>query len=385
MKTHVPTTHPPASQVDEDARELEAFIQSQDAVELQAALWATRRHEGLDPAGEAAFQQWLAEDPRHGEAYEELERSFDRVRDLPDADVQSLKARLDERSPLSAPPPGRPADPPRVRGRTRGLESPGRRSWMLDITRLFPPVATAAGVAALVGGGWIGWSEWSNQPTFSRTFATERGEQRSIDLPDGSTLQLDTATRVQVSLYRQRREVRLIDGQAMFSVQHDAALPFEVLAGATRVTVVGTRFSVRHTRTGLDAGKTVAAVESGLVRVGRIEVPDDVASVLLRAGQGVTADSKGRLEPVVSIASGGVGAWRARRVSFNDTPLALALAEFERYGSTGLVIEDPAVGALRLGGSFDLRQVGLFAQALPQLLPVRLEQRGTVTVISAER
>lgn len=391
MKTHAPPTHATAPREDEDARELEPFVRSQDAAELQAALWATRRHEGLDPMEQVEFERWLAEDPRHGEAYEELEKSFDHVRDLPDADVQSIKAGLDAHDPMSGTAVVRPTGRLKPRGPLPGLVSPGRRAWMLDLTRLFPPVATAAGVAALVGGGWVGWDRWSSQPTYARTFVSERGQILGVDLPDGSALQLDTATQVQVSLYRQRREVRLIEGQVMFSVQGDAVAPFDVLAGSTRVSVVGTRFSVRHTRDGLDAGKTVVAVEEGRVRVSdsRGAAEQDVSGkgsgVVLTAGQGVTAHGDGRLDAVVSLAAGGVGAWRARRVSFSDTPLAEALAEFERYGHTGLVILDPSVRALRVGGSFDLRQVGLFAQALPHMLPVRLEQQGAVTVIAAAK
>jgi len=76
-----------------------------------------------------------------------------------------------------------------------------------------------------------------------------------------------------------------------------------------------------------------------------------------------------------------VAAWRTGRISFNDTPLTEALAELERYGNTGLVVLDPTVGALRLGGSFNVRQVDALAQALPSLLPVRLERRHGVVEI----
>jgi transmembrane sensor len=68
-------------------------------------------------------------------------------------------------------------------------------------------------------------------------------------------------------------------------------------------------------------------------------------------------------------------AWRAGRVVLNDTPLGDAVAEFERYFDTGLVVPDPAVAALRLNGSFDLRQAGAFKRALPEVLPVRLQTR----------
>lgn len=202
---------------------------------------------------------------------------------------------------------------------------------------------------------------------------------------------LDTATQAEVRLYRDRREVRLIDGQAMFTVHADASQPFHVLAGFTRVTVVGTRFSVRHTRSGLGDGDTRVAVEEGRVRVRR-RVPDgdgaftDTSELVeLTAGQRVAADAGGRIGPVARLAVAAVAPWREGRVSFEDTPLSQALAEFERYGDTRLVVHDPAVAALRIGGSFELRHLATFAQVLPQMLPVRLQPQrdGTTEIVSA--
>ncbi|MFS2055731.1 iron dicitrate transport regulator FecR, partial [Variovorax sp. CT11-76] len=74
--------------------------------------------------------------------------------------------------------------------------------------------------------------------------------------------------------------------------------------------------------------------------------------------------------------------WREGRANFENTPLAQALAEFERYGPTGLTVRDPAVAAMRINGSFDLRQFGAFAKALPQVLPVRLQPREGTTEIA---
>lgn len=379
MKNQLASPHDVA-QDDADAREFDAYARTQDAAELQAALWASRRHDGLDAAAEAEFQQWLAADPVHGELYDELDGSLDGVRLLPGDSIQSLRATVQEdaRARVAAVPPRR-APSPASRG---SPASPGRRNWLLDLGRLVPQAALAGTAVAVVGGGWLGWAHWRGQPIFEKHYATARGQSLNIDLPDGSALQLDAATQAQVRLYRDHREVRLLDGQAMFIVSSNAAQPFHVLAGETRVVVVGTRFSVRHTRSGIDAGKTTVAVESGRVRVSALASVEG-AGVELTAGQGVTADDAGRLAPVVEVAAGGVAAWRQGRVSFTDTPLAQALAEFERYGDTGLVVRDPAVGALRLGGSFSLREVGTFAQALPVLLSVRLERRGGVTEVVA--
>ena len=59
------------------------------------------------------------------------------------------------------------------------------------------------------------------------------------------------------------------------------------------------------------------------------------------------------------------------------------MAQFERYGDTGLVIRDPDVAAMRVKGSVDTRQAADFGAALPLVLPVRLRQHGGVTEIVA--
>lgn len=378
-----PTRDTVSAQDESDAREFDAYARTQDPVLLRAALWATRRSEELDVAEEAEFQAWLNAAPEHAQAYGEMDRSIAPVRELPGDRVQALSAALRPPSPAAtAQEAARPALCP------ARPASPDRRAWMAGIGRFFPQAAMAMAVVALVGGGWLGWNDYRGQPTFANDYATARGQRLNVDLPDGSKLQLDVATQAQVRLYRDRREVRLLEGQAMFAVHADSQQPFDVLAGAVRVTVVGTRFAVRHTRTGLDAGKTVVQVESGRVRVvrdtpsGESTANKALAPIELTAGQSVAADAAGQLQPVVSIPTGSVAAWRQGRISFSDTPLAEALAEMERYGDTGLVVSDPTVGALRLGGSFDLRQIGAFTQALPALLPVRLERRnGQVEIV----
>ena len=237
--------------------------------------------------------------------------------------------------------------------------------------------ALAFAVVLACGGGYLAWDHWQRLPVFTQQFASARGQQLDITLPDGSRLRLDTATRAEVTLYRTRREVRLPEGQAVFQVRKDAARPFDVLAGPLRVTVIGTRFSVRHTPGMTDDGGVRVAVEEGRVRVARA----DANAIELGAGQQVASDASGRLGSIAPVTAAGIAPWREGRISFQDTPLSAAIAEFERYGPTGLVIADPEVGALRLTGTFDPMRTGNFKLALPRVLPVQLRAQGDVVEI----
>lgn len=356
-----PTTlQPPTSLHDEaDARAFSTYAHTQDPLDVEAATWATRRQNGLDAAGEAAFQFWLRANPTHADAFDSMQASFARVRALP----PEVRVHLQGARPAT---------------QSAAPFSPTRRHWLRG-------AALAGSACVVMGGAWLGWQQWQQQEQFAQSFAAARGQRRSVALPDGSTLELDASTQVAVRFTRARRAVQLADGQAMFSVQANAGQPFDVLAGALRITVVGTRFSVRHVGAGLDAGQTVVAVEEGRVRVQPLLGASPSGGVLLTAGQSVRGDVAGHLDTITSVSPAAVAPWRNGRISFTDASLAEALAEFERYGDTGLLLRDPAVAALRFGGSFDVQQVRSFTQALPQLLPVRLVQTGASTEIVSKR
>jgi transmembrane sensor len=373
---------------DDDEREFEAFARDQDPLDIEAATWVVRRHEGLDAQAEAELQAWLDADPRHAEALVEMDALRGDVQQIPDNDVAALKASLSEGQQSAAMPPtpvpalALPDTRPTGReNRQRRAGTCGGLPWW---PAWLPQALTACAAVAIVAGAWLAWQHWLQQPDFEQTYATARGELLRVTLPDaatqGSIMQMDTATRTTARLFRDHREVVLEDGQAMFIVHPDKQRPFHVLTGNMRITVVGTRFSVRHTQSGLDAGQTVVAVEQGHVRVAKEagEAPLD-----LTAGQMVVADASGHLGPVKNIAPSAVANWREERLSFDQTPLAEAIAEFERYVHTGLVVHDPAVAALPVGGSYSLKEFQRFAESLPKVLPVRLVRHGAVTEVVA--
>ncbi|QGZ65159.1 FecR family protein [Paraburkholderia acidisoli] len=336
-------------------------------IEAQAAAWFVRRQgdaHGRRQGGagdEAAFRAWLGEHPAHGAAYEQIANAWQALDRLPAHEIARWRAEAHEQAKAGA--------------EARALASPGRRAFV-------PRFALAGTAFALLGGGALAWRLWETTPTFSASYETPRGAFQTVSLPDGSKLDLDTDTRVEARLYRHRREVRLVRGQAMFAVRSNAGCPFEVLARGVTVTVVGTRFAVRCTETGLEHGNVRVAVEEGRVRVaagsasaaGSVPAQQDV--VELTAGQAVATDASGALRAIGTIPAADVAAWRDHRVTFDNTTLLRALQEFERYGATNVRVDAPAVAAMRLTGSFDVRQASRFVYALPRVLPVRLRARG---------
>lgn len=358
----------------------EALLDELSAIEFEALRWSVRASDGLSPSARAELLAWLQAAPAHRAAFEDMAGVMDAIDAIPPAGTARLRATvaIDNAQASSATgikaPPVPAADP----------APPTAPSTTPRPTRRLFPLALAGLVAlAMLGGGWFRWDQWQRAPVFSQQFATQRGQQLQAHLPDGSRLQMDTATQADVTLYRQRREVRLSEGQVVFEVQRDQDRPFDVLAGGTRVTVLGTRFSVRYTPS-MGSQAVQVAVMEGRVRVAAAQGEHTGASqVDLLPGQVVSADAQGRPGAVARMAPEAMAPWLDQRLNFDNVALATVLAELGRYSGQAVHVASPAVGALPVTAGVDLRNIAGFVQSLPHVLPVRLRARDGATEVVA--
>jgi transmembrane sensor len=248
--------------------------QDPDALRLRQDVleWFVRRHrEDWHAPDEHDFQAWLDADPRHRAAY---------------AQWESRWGALDAISPET------------VALWRRGFQTQGAASG--PTRRGFLGPALALGAAGVAVAGYLGWRQLQAQPVFEQAFATRRGQQLDVPLPEGSRLRLDADTRLEVRLLRDRREATLIGGQAVFTVQSDPARPFDVLAGPLQLRSVGTRFVVRHTPGSAGADAVRVSVQEGLVRVLRRNDRTQNA-LFLAAGQQVQSDAQGVLAEIAAV------------------------------------------------------------------------------------
>ena len=211
----------------------------------------------------------------------------------------------------------------------------------------------------------------------AQSFSTERGEVREVSLADGSTLHINTASKVEVAFTDERRLVRLIEGEAAFDVAHDTARPFDVEAGDTVTRAVGTRFTVRRRQDDVDV-----TVTEGVVAVRGAESPE----TRLSAGHGATI-AQGT---VTASALDGLGiarrtAWQDRMLELDGLTIGEAVAEFNRYRRTPIVISDPAIASLRVGGRFGLMESEQFLAALQSGFGITVSPRpdGAVEIAAA--
>ena len=236
----------------------------------------------------------------------------------------------------------------------RGLKSvpelrlAARRSRVAPATRNF---TLAAGIGLLMlASGWLAWRY------LAAGYRTDIGEQEMVALADGSTVQLNTASAMNVDLNGRARHVTLSRGEAFFNIARDPQRPFIVTAGNSEIRVVGTKFNVL-----IAAGVARVTVLEGHVKVSAVEPSSPFARrgqpakprVLdLLPGQGATiATARPEIE-VGSVDTAKLTAWREGRIYFENETLSAVLHEVNRYTPTPFVLADPAKGNLRLSGVF---------------------------------
>jgi transmembrane sensor len=316
-------------------------------IEQQAADWLARRAGSSWSANDAAqLAAWLDSATAHKVAFLRLDSAWQQA--------NRLKAL------------GAAARPQRAPRRRRDARPDRSRFWMSSMAAGVMLTATLGVLAYL----WL--------PGGS-SFRTAIGVISAVPMSDGSKVTLNTDSQVRISVTQDERRVSLGRGEAFFEVAKDPRRPFVVVAGHCRVIAVGTQFSVWR-----EADEVRVVVTAGRVRVARSDSStDDTPATEVSAGNiahagegGVLVESKQPLEVEETLG------WRRGFLFFHDLPLAQAVAELNRYNPEKIVIDSPAVAAIRISGSFRSTNVSGFVHLLRDGLSINVEQRGTRIVLS---
>lgn len=293
-----------------------------------AAQWAARVDASpLQPEESAALESWLAAHPQHLGAF---------------ARARAVLAHFDDRRLAATPAAATPAP--------KGVT----RRW------LGASMAAAALCAA------IGLSLWRTAP--SEQFSSGTGEVKLVPLADGSTVSLNTRTRIDVRYTEKQRAVELHSGEALFSVAHETDRAFVVTVGEAQVKAVGTSFVVRRM-----PGQAIEI----LVVEGNVEVRygSPVQQALLQAGSSATFSPPDVLRTAL-LAQEEVErrlAWREGMIAFNGETLREAAQEFARYSDVPILIEDAAVASRTVTGWFAARDSVGFAEAIALSMDLHVE------------
>jgi transmembrane sensor len=320
-----------------------ALTREADTRRAAAADWIARlQAPDLDAAEAADFDAWLSTDPAHARVYDaalavtlELEAAAPRIAEA-----------LAEEAPV---------------------RRPASRAWLIGGGL----AAAAALVLAVAPYDLLA-------PTKTETYATAKGQHRTLKLADGSVIEMNAGSRLSVTLERGERRVALPEGEAVFDVAADKARPFLIAAGDRTVRVVGTRFDVRHRGTALSV-----AVERGVVEVRPAE---GAAGRVWRLHPGQRLDAS-QGEPAVqfsAIEPAEAESWRTGRLIFRDQPLAEVVADLNQQFDMPIVLDDPALAATRVSGVLVLDDQAAVVRRLALLAPLKALPSGKGVVLRGD-
>jgi transmembrane sensor len=300
-----------------------------DARREDAAAWVVRLEAGdLGEAEAATFDAWLSAAPANAAAFDAALAVSHAYAAAADEVTLALSQR-----------------------RTAPVRPTNRRALVG-----FGVMAAAAALAVVVA------PEIAGPQT--QTYATAKGERRTVELADGSVVDLNGGARMSVSLGRDGRRVTLDEGQAVFDVAHDARRPFTVAAGDRTIRVVGTQFDVRRL-----GGKVSVTVARGAVEVR----PADGA-----AGKAYRLHPGQRLDHVEGAATTRVAAaeptevlgWRSGRLVYRQQPLSDVIADLNQQFVTPIRLDDAELAATPISGVLVLDDQDAVIRRLALLVPI---------------
>jgi transmembrane sensor len=303
-------------------------FETPESVEREAREWLIRLDGDapLSASENQSFQRWVTRYPSHRVELERLSKFWQSANVLTELAVPLKRA---------------------------SAQTPNR-------ARTFIVAASVILVSAI---GVLWW--WHADYSANGTYRTLTGQQQTIALPDGSSIELNTDSLVRVDYAGNSRTIRLLRGEALFSVAHSTWRPFDVYAGGTVVRAVGTAFSVQ-----LAGGDVNVVVTKGVVDVaelatgrpnGGTNVPNAQLSRhslgKLKAGQTTTFAG-----PALRIAIQDVPppelerrlAWHDGYLVFSGESLSEVVRQVNRYSEVSLEIADPKLASIAVGGRFKI-------------------------------
>jgi transmembrane sensor len=233
----------------------------------------------------------------------------------------------------------------------------------------------AASVALLLVAGTLFFFRGTLNPARAG-YETSVGEQSAHTLPDGSSVVLNTRSRVRLNFSDQYRDIHLESGEALFDVARDPRRPFRVWSGDVMVRALGTRFNVYR-----DGDAVTVTVLEGRVEATSTPISTKGEIVQLAAGE------RARLQAAEPIRTERlqhperVLDWQSQRLVFEHTPLTDVIGEFNRYSETPLRLEDPALAAKRINGIFDATDRASLIRFLEEFEDVEIEARDGVVLV----
>jgi transmembrane sensor len=307
----------------------------------QASHWVSLLHnEAVTSQQLQGFQFWLARSPAHRQAYREVEAFWQQLGGL-----ETL------------------ARPQLAAARVAVQHNQTQRRWLPKQS-----LAIAAAIVLLISA-----VPFVRLCLDNGNYRTAKGEQMHVQLSDGTHIDLNTDTEIQVSYSFFARKVSLDKGEALFTVKHDANKPFEVAAADGLIRDIGTQFNIYR-----QGDKVAVTVLEGEVSVSKHQAntPQTLTAGMQYSysqdGQNQLADN-GDIQDIAS--------WREGKIVFKGQRLGSVLEQLARYHDVKLSAGNSSLSTLKVSGSFPTKDLNLALDTIAASLPVKITYQGAGHIV----
>ena len=335
-------------------------------VEAEALAWIAQLNgDDVSEKDLAAFREWVNRSPAHQKEIKELSELWTGL---------NVLTVMDE--------PIRQADKLSKQLRKNKARQNWRRQILLPVLSVASILAVVIIAPTVLNRNDIPAS-YEAQVNVPLIFKTAKGEHQTHSLEDGSVITLNTDSYVEVDFTMSQRDIRLLKGEALFSVAHDEQRPFLVFANDGIVRAVGTEFSVHITDFAMEVIVSEGSVELSTLKPTKPATENfpnitKVASLgVIKAGH--SAQVKNSQASIANVSNEVIDAelsWRVGRLDFTGEGLEEAIAEYTRYTDMDIKIIDPELKKIRLGGSFPTNEPDLFLKNLEFNFGIEVEKVG---------
>ena len=321
----------------------------QQSITEAAAEWAVRLHAGaLSEDARAQLDLWLAADERHAPALRFAEQTWAALGEL------ALEAR-----PLAHRLPPAAARPAPVTRRRRPLRWVGR----------------AAVLSLVLAVGWVSGPTLLLQ--MQSDYRTGAGEIRTVQLDDGSSVELDASSAISIDYDSNERRISLLAGSAVFDVApmgEAETRPFVVQSAGGRTRALGTQFVVG--REGSEQAWVGVLQHSVAVSLQAPPV-QGAAQYTLEEGQSARYSAKNGVQPLPGFDLSAATSWRRGVLIFDRQPLGQVIEQLNRYRPGQILLANPALASRQVSGVFRLELLDSALQTLTRELHIqRIELAG---------
>lgn len=316
----------------------------ENEIDKIANFWLQKEKEGLSTKEKDELFLWLG-NKNHEKSYNQNKKLIEEILNLDDEFIVKMEEEVEEK------------------------ESFSRRSKYL--------VASIAVACILV------FSVYEVNMFYSATYHKEylslNEKVLHIVLPDKSIIDLDIKSKLKIKYFKNKREVILEKGKAIFHVAKNKERPFFVKSGNTIVEVVGTTFEVIHLK-----DKSQINVIEGLVKVNHIynAKGDSKTLVRLRESETLGVNEEGKVLTHGNVDIKKIASWKNDMIIFNKMTLLDASSIFERYCNKKMSFESYELSQLKISGKFSTLHYDSFLEAIELIYPIKYNRNGNLIQIT---